>query len=93
MWWLSFNGPSAPQPRRTDDLGRDGWVNLDDLWWLSFNGPSAPQPRRTDDLGRDGRVDLEDLWWLSFNGPSVPQSLGTVAEEDRRSWTGWPGRP
>ena len=73
MWWLSFNGPSAPQPRRTDDLGRDGWVNLDDLWWLSFNGPSAPQPRRTDDLGRDGLVDLEDLWWLSFNGPSVPR--------------------
>ena len=73
MWWLSFNGPSAPQPRRTDDLGRDGWVNLDDLWWLSFNGPSAPQPRRTDDLGRDGRVDLEDLWWLSFNSPLVPR--------------------
>ena len=24
---------------------------------------------------------------------TVPQSLGTVAEEDRRSWTGWPGRP
>ena len=83
----------APQPRRIDDFGRDDWVNLDDLWWLSFNGPSAPQLRRTDDLGRDGRVDLEDLWWLSFNGPSVPQSLGTVAEEDRRSWTGWPGRP
>ena len=58
---------------RTDDLGRDGWVNLDDLWWLSFNGPSAPQPRRTDDLGRDGRVDLEDLCRLSFNGPLVPR--------------------
>ena len=41
-------------------------------------------------IGRDGRVDLEDLWWLSL---TVPQSLGSIAEEDRRSWTGWSGRP
>ena len=36
--WAGWLG----QTPRTDDLGRDGRVDLEDLWWLSFNSPSAP---------------------------------------------------
>ena len=80
LWWLSFNGPSATQPRRIDDLGRDGRVDLEDLWWLSFNGPSVPRHR-----SRGGQTILDGMAGSTLTTCGgfllmVPQSLGIAAD-------------
>ena len=41
-------------------------------------------------IGRDGRSTLKTCGGFLL---TVPHSLGSVAEKDRRSWTGWSGRP
>ena len=93
MWWLSFNGPSVPRHRSRGGQTILGGMAGSTLTICGGFLLTVPQHHN-----RGGQTILGGMVGSTLKTCggfllTVPLTLGTVAEEDRRSWTGWPGRP